>query len=212
LLAEISLFLLGHLAWGYLLGKGSAKLLRVNINLPLIFALSVLPDIDRFIPGLAHHGPTHSLLAIALFFIPVFIIYQARSVPYFVALVQHVIADLPSLGGIMILWPLTTDSFTAVSEFGRTIFVYYSNYMIFETSLEWVGFLLSVILLLKQGDIARLLKPRLSNLVLLFPAGGLLLSFFFGTPVLVILPSLVFLLVFLLSAFSFIQHHEWRST
>ncbi|MDH5482949.1 MAG: metal-dependent hydrolase [Candidatus Bathyarchaeota archaeon] len=206
------MFLPGHLAWGYVLGKVSAKLLGQDTNIPLLFTVSVLPDFDVFISGLAHHGPTHSIIAIILLFIPIFFIYRTKGIPYFAALVQHVIADLPSLGGIMLLWPITSNWFTEVSEFGRAIFTYYSNFMIFDTFLEWIGFLLSLVLLVKHGDIVNLLKPHLSNLVLLFPAGGIFLSLFFYIPIQMVIPSLAFLLIFCLSAFSYVRHYAGWST
>jgi hypothetical protein len=199
------MFLLGHLAWGYLLGRAASKGLKKDVNLPLLFALSILPDADFFILGVVHHGPTHSIVLYTVIFIPLFIKYRQRAVPYFVALAQHIVADLPSLGGIMLLWPIVPGWFTAVNELGRTIFVYYSNYTVFDISLEWVGFLLSLVLLVKWRDLFKLFTPRLSNLILLFPAGAILLSFFFehpSTPIEIAIPGAVFLMIFCFSALS----------
>ena len=43
---ENRLFAVGHMSLAYLLGKGSAKWLKVKINIPLIMVLSILPDAD----------------------------------------------------------------------------------------------------------------------------------------------------------------------
>jgi hypothetical protein len=56
------MYAVGHFALGYLTSKIASKSLNVNINLPLIFLASVLPDIDLLIPGLHHRGPLHSII------------------------------------------------------------------------------------------------------------------------------------------------------
>ena len=73
-----SMFAVGHLALGYITGKSSLKILKSNIDIPLIFTLSILPDIDLLIPRLAHRGPTHSIITITLVSLPLLIIYRKK--------------------------------------------------------------------------------------------------------------------------------------
>jgi membrane-bound metal-dependent hydrolase YbcI (DUF457 family) len=90
----------GHLALGYLTGKATSKPLRENINIPLLFFASIIPDVDLLIPVLEHRGPTHSLLVYALVLIPFFIIFGKRTTVYFVALTSHaLLGDLVATGG-----------------------------------------------------------------------------------------------------------------
>jgi membrane-bound metal-dependent hydrolase YbcI (DUF457 family) len=77
------MFAIGHFALGYLFGKGTGKLAHVKINLPLLLAASVLPDIDLILRFLTHRGPTHSLLAITVLMIPLFILYRKKALPYY---------------------------------------------------------------------------------------------------------------------------------
>ncbi len=66
----------GHMALGYFSGFLYKKMTGKDFNLIVIWIFSLLPDLDLFIPGLVHRGPTHSVvfallvLAIALFFFP----------------------------------------------------------------------------------------------------------------------------------------------
>ena len=73
------MFSVGHLAFGYLSGRASSKLLNVNINIPLLFLVSILPDIDLLIPGVEHRGPTHSMIVLCTLSLPALMIYKKRA-------------------------------------------------------------------------------------------------------------------------------------
>ena len=112
------MFAVGHMAIAYLLGKGSSKALHVGLNIPILLVLSILPDIDivfDFLTGAQiHRGPTHSLVFAVLLFIPIFLYYRKRAVPYFLALISHsVIADYFIGGQLQLLWPLSRARFGA---------------------------------------------------------------------------------------------------
>ena len=87
------MFAVGHMAIAYLLGKGSSKKLHVNLNIPFLLVLSILPDIDiiyDFLTGSdIHRGPTHSIVVATVAFIPIFIVYRKKAIPYFLALISH---------------------------------------------------------------------------------------------------------------------------
>jgi len=63
------------------------------------------------IPGL-HRGPTHSIISALIVFVPFFIVYRKKAVPYFIALISHsLIADFLIGGQIMLFWPLSQAEF-----------------------------------------------------------------------------------------------------
>jgi membrane-bound metal-dependent hydrolase YbcI (DUF457 family) len=106
-------YVVGHFALGYIFGKASAKITKTTINIPIIFMLSVIPDVDiaieKVTPLFYHRGPTHSIIILSLFFIPVFAIYRLKAIPYFLALIQHpLIGDFITAGPVQLLWPFST--------------------------------------------------------------------------------------------------------
>ena len=104
------MFGVGHMALAYLLAKGSAQPLKVNINIPLVLVLSIIPDIDILGGEAFHRGPTHSLILAVLVFIPIFTLFRKQAIPYFLALVSHsLIGDLFIGGNLELFWPLSTS-------------------------------------------------------------------------------------------------------
>jgi membrane-bound metal-dependent hydrolase YbcI (DUF457 family) len=185
----------GHLALGYLSGKASAKLQAVKVNVPIILVLSILPDVDillqPFFPGI-HRGPTHSIIVLSLIFLPIFLIYRKKAVPYFVAIVSHPLIGDFFVGRTKLLWPLQTN-------FGIGIPIASSTNVV----LEWSLFLLSMIVMLKTADMRRFFQPHLSNLLLCIPAFTVLLptivSFPLGVPVWLEPPHLIYMLIFVVA-------------
>lgn len=186
------MFAVGHLALGYLLGRASAKLSTVKVNVPLLLVLSILPDADilfqPFIPNI-HRGPTHSIILLSIAFLPVFAIYRKRAIPYFVAILSHPLVGDFLIGQTKLLWPLQMD-------FGIGILMRSPTNII----LEWSAFLVSIVVMLKTGDMRKFLQPHLSNLLLCIPAFTVLvptiLSFPLGVPVWLEPPHLVYMFLF----------------
>jgi hypothetical protein len=187
------------MALAYLLGKASAKLLKINVNVPLILVLSIIPDVDLIFDFLfnieIHRGPTHSVVTVILFFIPFFIFYRKKAIPYFVALVSHsLIADFLIGGQLQLLWPLSTR------EFGFTGVGIYSSV---NTLLEFTLFAISVIVMLKTRDLFQFFRNNKINLVLVIPVFTVLLPTFSGyplsVPLLLVLPHLFYLVLFAIS-------------
>ena len=184
------MFAVGHLALGYLTGKATSKPLRVDINIPLLFFASILPDVDLLIPSL-HRGPTHSLVVYALFFIPFFILFGKKTIIYFVALSQHaLLGDFLATGGmqgVQLLWPLTSKWYTTPFYITTLTNVY----------LEWTFFLLSMALMLKMRDLQKLFEPHPLNLMLTIPIITIILPVFLGiplhTPIGLFIPHLAYL-------------------
>ena len=188
------------MALAYILGKGSAKPLKVNINIPLILVLSIIPDIDLIFMGELHRGPTHSIIAALLVFIPVFVIYRRKAVPYFIALVSHsLIADFFIGGRIQLLWPLTSQQFGLHELNGP----YISIWSPINITLEWTLFAIAAIIMVKNGDWSLFFQNKKSNLLLTIPITTVLLPSFLGiplgVPILLLPPHLFYLVVFLVS-------------
>ena len=184
------MYAVGHFALGYLTGKVAAESLDVNVNIPLLFLASVFPDIDILIPGLVHRGPLHSLLLFCFVFIPIFALYRKRAVPYFAAVIQHIIiADYIIGGDLQLFWPLTTDVYGFQVGIGSLIHV----------ALEWSFFVISMAVMIKTKDIRSLFKPQSSNMILAVPIIAVLLptilSFPLYVPVSLLAPHIVYLIL-----------------
>jgi membrane-bound metal-dependent hydrolase YbcI (DUF457 family) len=193
-------FAVGHMALAYLLGKGSAKPLKVNLNIPLILVLSIIPDMDLIFMRDLHRGPTHSIITALIVFIPVFLIYRRKAVPYFLALASHsLIADFFIGGRIQLLWPLTSQQF-GLHEMGGP---YLSIWSPVNVILEWVLFGISTVIMLKNGDLFTFFKSRKSNLLLAIPIITVLLPTFWSipleVPILLVPPHLFYLVLFSIS-------------
>lgn len=199
------MFAVGHMALAYLLGKSSGKLLKITINIPLVFVLSIIPDVDLIFEVLfsvqLHRGPTHSLVFAFLLFIPFFIFFKKKAVPYFLSLASHsVLADFFVGGQIQLLWPLSTK------ELGATQF----NFSLIKINdplniaLELMLFIAALLVMLKTRDILKFFRYNLSNLLLIMPIFTVLLPTFTSyplqVPILLVLPHLFFLILFIISS------------
>jgi hypothetical protein len=187
------------MALAYLLSKASAKLLKVNMNVPLILVLSVLPDIDiifNFLLNIEiHRGPTHSIITATLVFIPFFLLYQQKAVPYFTALISHsLIADFLIGGHLQLLWPLSTR------ELGFSYIAIDSQVNI---ALEFTLFAIAVFAMWKTRDLIQFFRNRKLNLILAIPIFTVLLPTFvsypLSVPLLLVLPHLFYLVLFAIS-------------
>jgi hypothetical protein len=193
------------MALAYLLGKTSAKLLKVRLNIPLILVLSVLPDIDILLGYLLkseiHRGPTHSIITAILVFIPFFVIYRQKAAPYFAALASHsLIGDFIIGGQLQLLWPLSTNEF-GLPELG---FPYIDIYSTINITLELILFATALIVMLKTRDILHFFRNNKLNLILVIPIFTVLLPTFASyplyVPILLMLPHLFYLVLFSISA------------
>ena len=199
------------MALAYLLSKASGKLLKVSFNIPLILVLSIVPDIDILFDFLfnsdIHRGPTHSVIMAILIFIPFFVLYRKKSVPYFVALASHsLIADLIIGGNLQLLWPLSASEF-GLYELG---FPYIDIYSPINIALEFTLFIVALLVMLKTRDLLHFFRNSKLNLVLVIPIFTVLLptlaSYPLTVPILLILPHLFYLLLFAISVSIVLWH------
>ena len=97
---------IGHFALGYLSSEISSKISKEKVNYPIIFIVSIIPDIDLFIPFVEHRGSTHSIVVAILIFLP-FIIKYKRGFSYFASLASHsLIGDFFTAYGCRLFWPI----------------------------------------------------------------------------------------------------------
>ncbi len=184
------MFAVGHMALGYLTGKLINKTTKQNLNLPAIWTLSLLPDIDLLIPGLRHRGPTHSLIIAILIFIPLLIAKGRETAPYFAVLATHtLIADCITNGGAQILWPLSKQWI----EYQNTIIMG----TIIETNIELIFFMTIIGTLTISKDYKHLLNSDRRNTLLFIPLCTILLPVMFRYPLTVpktlVIPHLIVL-------------------
>ena len=199
---ETSSFAVGHMSLAYLLGKASAKLLKVDSNIPLILVLSIIPDVDILL-GISelHRGPTHSIIAALIVFIPFFAIYRRKALPYFLALASHsLISDFLTGGRVMLFWPVTSQLF---GLYGIEFYIGIKSPI--NITLEWTLFALSTIVMFKTGDLSLFLQNKKSNLLLTIPIVTVLLPTLAGfpleVPLLLVPPHLFYLTLFSISVF-----------
>jgi membrane-bound metal-dependent hydrolase YbcI (DUF457 family) len=135
------------------------------VNLPLLLAASVLPDVDLLLRFLMHRGPTHSILTITVLMVPFFVVYRKQAIPYFAALLSHILIGDFFTGGIELFWPLSHNWYGAL------------NFEVASMPIaitELVLFFLALPLMYKLGDLQTLLKPHNKNWALIIPFGYVL--------------------------------------
>lgn len=201
------MFAVGHMAIAYLLGKGSSKALHIKLNIPILLVLSILPDVDiiydLFTGSNIHRGPTHSIVVAAIAFIPLFVIYRKKALPYFLALISHsLIGDFFIGGGLQLFWPFSTTQY-GLHELGS----YYIGITApLNIALELSLFVLATFVLYKSGDWRVFFKSNKTNLVLIIPIATVLLpstiGFPFSAPLLLTEPLLALAHLFYLVIFS----------
>lgn len=180
---------MGHLALGYLTAKLASHLAKTKVNIPVILALSVAPDIDLLIPFIEHRGPSHSVLTAIIVFIPIIIIFKKAALPYLIALIQHSLGDFIT-GSTQLFWPLTSQLY------GKALCVESP----INITIEWLAFLTAFTIMLRTKDLQILLKPNHSNIILAVPMLTVLLPTFLELPLKVptslIIPHLIMLTLF----------------
>ena len=194
------MFAVGHLSLGYLSAKATGQVLRQEINLPLVFLLSLIPDADLLVPFLTHRTITHSVFVALAVFLPVFVFYGTRALPYFVALAQHaLIGDFLTGGGSQTLWPLTSASY------GLGIPIFSGTNIL----VEWSLFLITGFVMVRAKDLERLLDGRVAHVLLGVPIIAVLLPSFLLYPLPVpstlLVPHILYLIAFTLSIANFVK-------
>jgi membrane-bound metal-dependent hydrolase YbcI (DUF457 family) len=140
--------------------------------------------------------------------IPFFVVYRKQAIPYFAALLSHILIGDFFTGGIQLFWPVSHNLFGALNFEVNSIPI---------AMTELLLFLLTVPLMYKMGDLQTLLRPRNKNWALIIPLGaiiGPLLAVGRGQenalPALLIVPSLFYVCLFAYSIFVWIKDRFTR--
>jgi membrane-bound metal-dependent hydrolase YbcI (DUF457 family) len=102
------------MCWGYITGKLSSSSLHVNVNPFLLLFLAALPDVDLVLGifGIQHRTWTHSVLLWSVVFAPFFIKYKKTAIPYFVAVISHILLGDAIVGRNNPIWPIGNFNFS----------------------------------------------------------------------------------------------------
>lgn len=161
------MFAVGHIALGYLTGKPLGRLMGAEVDLSLLLALSLLPDIDLIIPWITHRGPTHSLFFIALVAAMIAAYRPRQASPYVAALSTHsLIGDMVTDGGTQLLWPFSAELIQL------RFFTVSASHAVY---LEMALFLALLATMAVTRDLHKLIKPHKGNLMLVIPVSTILL-------------------------------------
>ena len=188
------MFAVGHISLGYITGRTTSRLLKVKVNLPLLFVASLLPDIDLIIPGLEHRGLTHSFFFILALAIPLLLLWRKQAVPYLVALASHsflgdYLTTPSGAQGVQLLTPLSQIWFTVGYEKLLVPYVY----------IELALFAIFAVMIWMTGDLLKMMRPHPSNLLLIIPIAAAslptLLQFPLPIPEMLIIPHLILVIL-----------------
>ncbi|MCK4933604.1 metal-dependent hydrolase [Candidatus Bathyarchaeota archaeon] len=187
-------FAVGHLALGYIIGKTSSKIFKVDINIPSLFVASIIPDIDLLIPGIEHRGPTHSIILLFFASILLFVVWKKKAIPFIAALISHpVLGDYLTstcrVQGIQLFFPLTKNWFYGSFQALNTAFVF----------LEVILLGIMLLLLVMTKDLQFFTQSHSSNILFAVPIVTALLPVFTQFPIPVptalIIPHLILIIL-----------------
>jgi hypothetical protein len=145
-----------------------------KLILPLIMILGILPDIDILFEsfGLLHRTVTHSLLLYLVLFIPFFVAYNWKAIPYLVAVISHFIFGDLLIGQVALFWPLN-QSFIGFN---------FTMSSLTDIALESAGLLLALGIIIYNRDLRRILSVDKRNLLMALPLLAIVVSgLFFAT-------------------------------
>lgn len=156
--------------------------------------MSVIPDVDVFFTFLGHRGPTHSLFFSFIVFLPFFVMYRKKTIPYYIAFLSHFLLGDIYFQGIQLFWPFSTDG------------VYVSNLSNrggFSVVLELALFVITIVVMLFNNDFQKLLFDTKNRIYWLVPFVAVLGPLAIGTfnpeytlPHLLVIPSLFYIVIF----------------
>jgi len=138
--------------------------------LPLLLAISVLPDVDLILQlanptVFMHRGLTHAIITATVLVVPFFLKYKKQVIPYYAALLSHLLIGDFFTGGLELFWPLSQNWFIA----SNIDVVNIAN-----VALEFTLFAVVLPLMFKTKDIQTLLKPIKHKWALVIALGAVL--------------------------------------
>ncbi|MEM4284874.1 MAG: metal-dependent hydrolase [Candidatus Nitrosocaldus sp.] len=176
------MLLVGHAVWAYVIARSLSSVLNVRINPYLVMLLGMVPDVDILLQEyIRHRSITHSIIFWSIAFIPFFIVYRKRSIPYFTAVVQHIMLGDVIVASTNILWPLRYD-----------VGMGYSLLSPFNIIMESIGMGIAVLLILRYDRI--IIARNVNNtqgLIVIIPLLGSMLYLFASDDLLLFLDHII---------------------
>ena len=131
---------------------------RGKLIVPIILILGILPDSDLLLGhlGIVHRTVTHSFSLWIIVFIPLVVAFGLKSLPYFVAIVQHFAFGDLIMGKVMIFWPFNR-SFIGLN---------FAMPSLVDVSLEVAGLLLATAIIFYSKDFRRALYVYKPNILM----------------------------------------------
>lgn len=183
-------YAVGHFALGYLTAKLTGHLTKTKVNVPIVLALSVAPDIDLLLPFMEHRGPSHSILVVIIAFIPIITLFRKKALPYLIALIQHSLLGDFLTGNAQLFWPLTTRLYGTTMDIESLTNI----------AIEWTTFLAMFIEMLRTKDLQLLFRYNRLNMILTIPTVTVLLptllAFPLKVPAALIIPHITLISLF----------------
>jgi hypothetical protein len=158
------MYLLGHIAIGYLVAWTFAKWRRQKLSLWLAFTVGIVPDYDILFQnlGLVHHAYTHSLLLWAPIAI-VLVLLKRNSIPYVAGILSHLLIGDFLVSSIPLLLPLS--NVTVGLRLGMPSAA--------DAVLEPAFFFLMFLVILLSGDLRRAFNGERRNLLMIIPLASI---------------------------------------
>jgi hypothetical protein len=160
------MYLLGHIAIGYLVAWAFARWRKQKLSLWLALTVGIVPDFDILFGGLGleHHTYTHSLLLWAPIAIAL-VLWNRKSLPYVAGILSHLLIGDFLVSSIPFLLPLSNVSIGL--RLGMPSFA--------DALLESGAFLLMFLVMWGNGDLRRMLSGQRKNLLMLVPLVSMIL-------------------------------------
>jgi len=122
------------------------------------------------------------------------VLYRERAAPYFMAMAQHsILGDYITGGGTQLLWPLIPQWYGIGIQMMSLANVF----------IEWALFLMFMTIMFKTKDIRILFQRHASNILLSIPILTVLLptllSFPVSVPLELVIPHIIYLILFAFS-------------
>jgi hypothetical protein len=154
------MYLLGHIAIGYLVAWAFARWRKQKISLWLAFTVGIVPDYDILFQGLGlvHHTYTHSLLLWVPIAIAI-VLWKRDSLPYVAGILSHLLIGDFLVSSIPVLLPLSNIS----------VGLRLGMPSIADAILEASAFLLMLLFMWRNGDLRRLLSGQRTNFLIVVP-------------------------------------------
>lgn len=139
------LFLLGHVAYGYVLVKTSSRILKIEIPMAVALFVGITPDFDFFFgwAGVEHHAITHSLFFWILPATILVLLIKKKAIPPLIGIMQHFAGDL--MTSVPLFLPVSGIGFGFALGMPSTV----------DSAVEILGLTIMMVYMWKSGDLER---------------------------------------------------------